>query len=220
MASGPITSWQIDGGKVETVSDFIFFGYKINVDGNCSHGIKKCLLLRRKAMTNLDSILKSRDINLLTKVRSSQSYGFSTSRVWMWELDHKECWVPNNWNFQTVGLEKTLESHLDSKEIKPVNPKRNQPWIFTESTEAEAEAPVSGHLMWRADSPEKTLMMGKIKGKRRRGQYSMRWQMTSLPQLTWVWANSRTWWRTGMSGVLQFMEWQKVRHNSVTEQQQ
>ena len=91
MASSPITSWQIDGGKLETVTNFIFLGSKITVDGDCSHKIKRCLLLGRKAMTNLDSILKRRVITLPTKVRMySQSYGFSSSRVWMWELDHKE----------------------------------------------------------------------------------------------------------------------------------
>ena len=91
MASSPITSWQIDGGKLETVTNFIFLGSKITVDGDCSHKIKRCLLLGRKAMTNLDSILKRRVIILPTKVRMySQSYGFSSSRVWMRELDHKE----------------------------------------------------------------------------------------------------------------------------------
>ena len=95
MASGPITSWQIDGETMETVRDFIFLGYKIIADGYCSHEIKRCLLLGRKAMTNLNSILKSRDITL----PSSQSYGFSSSHVCMWGLDHKESWVPKNWCF-------------------------------------------------------------------------------------------------------------------------
>ena len=90
MASSPITSWQIDGETMETVTDFIFLGSKITADGDCSHEIKTCLVLERKAMTNLDSILKSRDITLSTKVHSSQSYGFSSSHVWMGELDHKE----------------------------------------------------------------------------------------------------------------------------------
>ena len=94
MASGPITSRQIDGEKVETVetvSDFIFLGSKITADGDCSHEIKRHLLLWRNVMTNLDSILKSRHITLVTKVRS-QSCGFSSSHVWMWQLDHKEDW--------------------------------------------------------------------------------------------------------------------------------
>ena len=91
MASGPINSWQIDGKTVETVADFIFLGSKITADADCSHEIKRCLLLGRKVMTNLDSIFKSRDIILPTKVHPSiQCYGFSSSHVWMRELDYKE----------------------------------------------------------------------------------------------------------------------------------
>ena len=106
----------------------------------------------RKAMTNLDSILKSRDITLLTKINKT-SYWLSSSRVWMWELDHKEGWAPKSWCFWTVVLDKTLESPLDCKEIKPVNPKGlNIHW----KDYAEAEAPIIGHLMWRTDSLEKT----------------------------------------------------------------
>ena len=111
---------------------------KITVDGDCSHEIKRRLLLRKKAMTNLDSVLKNRDIT--DKGPYSQSYGFSISYVWIWELDHKEGWVPKNRCFRTVVLEKTFESPLDSKEIKPVNPKGNQPWIFIGRTDAVAEA--------------------------------------------------------------------------------
>ena len=95
MASSPITSWQIDVEIRETVRDFIFLGSKITADGDCSHEIKRCLLLGRKAITNLDSVLKSRDITLLTSL-SCQIYGFSSSHIWMWELDHKESWVPKN----------------------------------------------------------------------------------------------------------------------------
>ena len=90
MASGPIISWEIDGETVETVSEFIFLGSKITADGDCSHEIKRRLLLGRKVMTNLNSILKSRDITLPTKVHFSQGYGFSSGHVWMWELDYKE----------------------------------------------------------------------------------------------------------------------------------
>ena len=95
---------------------------------------------------------------------SSQSYGFSSSHVWMWQLDYKESCVLKNWCFWTVVLDKTLESPLDCKEIKPVNPKGNQSWIFNGRTDAEAETPVLGHLMWRINSSEKTLMLGKIEG--------------------------------------------------------
>ena len=137
-----LTSWQIDGEKVKTVSDFIFSGSKITVDIDCSHKLKRHLLLARKVMTNIDTVLKSREITLPTKVTSSQSYGFSSSRVWMWELDHKEGWALKNWWLQTVVLEKTPESPLDSKELKSVSPKGNQPCIFIEMIGAEAEAPI------------------------------------------------------------------------------
>ena len=148
MASGPITSWQIDGETMETMTDFIFSGSKITADGDCSHEIKRCLLLGRNTMTNLDSILKSRDITLPTKVHLSQSYGFSSSHVWMWELNHTEGWALKNWCFWTVVLEKTLESPLDCKEIQPVNPNGNQPLVlFIGSTDAEAEAPI----LWPPD---------------------------------------------------------------------
>jgi len=100
MASSPITSWQIDGETMETVTDFIFLGSKITADGDCSHEVKRSLLLGRKAMTNLDSILKRRDvIYFANKGPPSQSYGFPSSHVWMWELDYKERWVLKNWCF-------------------------------------------------------------------------------------------------------------------------
>ena len=127
MASSPITSWQIDGDTVETVTDFILGGSKITADGYCSHEIKRCLLLGRKVMTNLDSLFKIRDINYFAnKVPSSQGYGFSCGHVWMWELDCEESGAPKNWCFWTVVLEKTLESPLDCKEIQPVHPKGDQ----------------------------------------------------------------------------------------------
>ena len=114
-------------------------GSKITADGDCSHEIIRCLLPGRKAMTILDSILKKHRHYFADKSPSSQSYGFSSSHVWMWELDHKEGWVPKNWCFQIVVLEKTLWNPLDCKEIKPVNPKGNQPWLFIGRTDAEAE---------------------------------------------------------------------------------
>ena len=117
MSSGSITSWQ-KWEPMETVTDFILGGSTITADGDCSHEIKRHWLLGRKAMTKLDSVLTSRD--------TSQSYGFPSIHVWIWELDNKEGWALNNWCLQTVVLEKTLESPLDSKEIKPVNPEWNQ----------------------------------------------------------------------------------------------
>ena len=175
MASGPITSWQIDGETMETVTDFIFWGgSKITADGDCSHEIKRHLLLGRKAMTHLDSILKIRHY-FANKGPSTQSYGFSSSRVWMWELDYKEGWVLKNWCFWIVVLEKTLESPLDCKEIQPVHSKGNQSWIFIGKTDAKMETPI----LWQPDAMnwllEKTLMLGKMEGMRRRGWQRMRW---------------------------------------------
>ena len=100
---------------------------------------------------------------------------FPVSHVWMWELHYKESWAQKNWCFWTVVLEKTLESPLDCKEIQPVYPKGNQSWMFIGGTNVEAETPIFGHLMWRADSFEKTLMLGKIEGRRRMGWQRMSW---------------------------------------------
>ena len=157
MASGPITSWQIDGETMETLTDYfpglqkslqmVTTAPKITADGDCSLEIKRCLLLGRKAMTNLGSILKSRDITLLTEVHLVKT-DFSSSHVWMWELDYKESWALKNWCFRTVVLEKTLESPLDCKEIKPVHPKGNQSSIFIGRTNAEAET----SMLWPPDA--------------------------------------------------------------------
>ena len=145
MASGPITSWHLDGETMETVTDY-FLGSKITVDGDCSHEIKRHLLLGRKAMTNLDSILKSRHY-FANKDPSSQGYGFSSGRVWIWELDYKESWALKNWCFWTVVLEKTLKSPLDCKELQSVHPKGDQSWIFIGRTDVEAETPI----LWPPD---------------------------------------------------------------------
>ena len=141
MASGPITSWELDG---ETVSDFIFGGSKITADGDCSHEIKRRLRLGRKVMTNLDSILKSRDIFFANKGLSSRGHGFSSGHVWMWELDCEEGWAPKSWCVWTVVLEKTLESPLDCKEIQPAHSEGDQPWDFFGRNDAKAEPP----LLW------------------------------------------------------------------------
>ena len=136
-----------------TVADLIFLGSKIIAVYDGSHEIKRHLLLGRKAMTNLHSLLKSRDITLLTKVHVVKSYVFSSSHVQMWELDHKEGWVLKNWCFWTVVLEETLESPLNCNEIKSVNPKGNQFWIFIGRTDAEAKAPV----LWLRDSKSRLI---------------------------------------------------------------
>ena len=153
MASVPITSWQIDGETMETVTYFIFSGSKITTAGDCSHEIKRCLLLGRRAMNTLDSILKAETL-FLQQRSVSQSCGFFSSHVWIWELDHKQSWMVTNWCFWTVVLEKTLESLLDS-ETKPVNPKGNQYWIFIGSTDDEGETPI----LWSSDA--KNWLIGK-----------------------------------------------------------
>ena len=130
---------------METVSDFIFLASKITSDGDCNHEIKRHLLLGRKAMTNLDSILKSRDITLLTKVHLVKAMVLP---VVMWELDDKENWAPKNRWFWTVVLEKTLEIPLDCKEIQPAHSEGHQPWDFFGGNDAEAETPVSVAKSW------------------------------------------------------------------------
>ena len=125
-------------GKQWKQWETIFLGSKITADGDCSHEIKRCLLLGRKVMTNLDSILKNKRHYFADKGSSSQSYGFSSSHVRMWELDYKESWEPKNWCFWNVVLEKILKSPLDCKEIQPVHLKGNQSWVFIGRTDAEA----------------------------------------------------------------------------------
>ena len=147
MASGPITSWQIEGETMETVRDFIFLGSKITADGDCSHEIKRCLVLGRKSMTNLDSIFKTRNITLPTKFCLFKVMVFPVI-MYGCELDYKESWKPKNWCFWTVLLEKTLESLLGCKEIQLVNPKGNQSWIFIGRTDAEAKTPI----LWPPDA--------------------------------------------------------------------
>ena len=152
-----------------------FLGSKITADGDCSHEIKRRLLLGRKVMTNLDSILKSTDINLPTKVHTVKAMIFLVVMYGCeWELDYKESWVLKNWCLWTVVLEKTLESPLDCREIQLVNPKGNQSWIF-KGLMLKLKLQYFGHLMWRTDSLKKTLMLGKIECRRRRAWHRMRW---------------------------------------------
>ena len=141
MPSGPITSWEIDGETVETVSDFIFLGFKITADGDCSHEIKRCLLLGRKVMTNLDGIFKSRDITLPTKVHLVKAVVFP---VVMYGC---ESWTVKKAEHRRIDASelrysRSLESLLDCKEIQPVHPKGDQPWVFIGRTDAKAETPV------------------------------------------------------------------------------
>ena len=154
MVSGPITSWQIDEEAVETMADFILGGSKITADGDCSHEIKRHLLLGRKVLTNLDTILKTRDITLPTKIHLVKAMVFSVV-MYGWES-----WTTKkakHWRTEALEmvLEKTFESPLECKETQPVHPKRNQSWIFIGSTDAEAETPI----LWPPDV--KNLLIGK-----------------------------------------------------------
>ena len=159
---------------METVTDFIFLGSKIIADGDCSYEMKMLAPWKKHYDKPRQHIKKQRH-HFTNKGPYSQSCGFSSSYVGMWELGLKDSWAPMNWCFRTVVLEKTFESPLDCKETKPVHPKRNQPWLFFGKTDAEAETP----MLWPPDVKShligKTLMLGKIEGKRGRGWQRMRW---------------------------------------------
>ena len=172
MAFSPITSWQIDRETMEIVTDFIFLGCKIIADGDWSHEIKRCLLLGRKTDRPRQHIRKQRH-HFADKDPSSQSYGFSSSHVWVWELDHKEGWVMKNWCFWTVVLRMTPESPLDTRRSNQSILKKISPEYSLEGLMLMPQ--YFGHLIWRAVSLENTLMLGKIEGKRRNGRERMDW---------------------------------------------
>ena len=216
MASGPITSWQIDGETVETVREFSFLGFKITADGDCSHEMKRCLFLGRKVMTNLDSLWKSRDITLAPKVHLVKAMVLPVV-MYGCELAHKESWAPKNWCFWTVVLEKTLESPLDCKESQPVCPKGNQSWIFVERTDAEAP------ILWSPDM--KSWLTGKDPDARK--NWGQKYRATEDEVVGWHHRFSgheseQTLGDNEGQGSLacrKFMGLQGVRHNLATEQQ-
>ena len=175
MASGPITSWEIDGETVETVSDFILGGSKITADGDCSHEIKRHLLLGRKVMTNLDSICKSRDITLLTKVHLVKAMVFPVVmyECESWTVKKAECQRINAfelWCWRRLLRVPWTARRSNQSILKEINP-----GISLEEMVLKPKLQYFGNLMRRADSLEKTLMLGGIRGRRRRGRQSMRW---------------------------------------------
>jgi len=200
----------------QTVRDFILGGSKITVHGDCSREIKRCLLLERKAMTNLDSILKSTDINLVTKVRLVKAMVFpvimysceswTIKKAECWRIDALELWCWRRLLGIPWAARKSNQSIL--KEISPE--------YSLEGLMLKLKLQYFGHLMRRTDSFEKTLMLGKIEGRRRRKWQRMSW-MASLTQWTWVWASSGSWWWTGKPGLLQSTGLQRVGHDWATE---
>ena len=175
MASGPITSWQIDGKTVETVSDFIFLGSQITADSDCSHEIKRCLLLGRKVMTNLDSILKSRDITLPTKVRLVKAMVFPVvmygCESWpVKKAEHQRIDAFELWCWRRLLRVLWTAKNSNQSILKDISP-----GISLEGMMLKLKLQYFGHLMQRADSLEKTLMLGGIEGRRRRGCQRMRW---------------------------------------------
>ena len=172
MASGPITSWQIDR---ETVEDFTFWGSKITADGDCSHEIKRCLLLGRKVMTNLDSILKSRDITLPTKVHLVKAMVFPVVMYGCesWTIKKAECWRDDP--FELWCWRRLLRVPWTARRSNQSILKEISPGCSLEGLMLKLKLQFFVHLMWRAGSFEKTLILGKIEGRRKRGQQRMRW---------------------------------------------
>ena len=175
MASGPITSWQIDGETMGTVTDFILGGSKITTDGDCSHEIKRCLLLGRKAMTNLDSILKSRDITLPTKVPLVKAmvfpvvmYGYESWTIK--KAEHRRIDAFELWCWRRLLRVPWTARRSNQSILKEISP-----GCSLEGMMLKLKLQYFGYLMRRSDSLEETLMLGKIEGRRRRGQQRMRW---------------------------------------------
>ena len=215
MSSSPITSWQIDGETMATVRDFIFLGSKITADGDCSHEIKRCLLLGRKTMTNLDSILKSRAITLPTKVHIVKAMVFPVVMYGCesWTIKKAECWRTDTfelWYWRRLLRVPWTAKQLNQSILKEISPECSLEGLML-------KLQYFGHLMWRTGSLEKTLMLGKIEGRRRRGWQRMRWLDGITNSMDISLSKLWEWWWTGKPGTLQSMGSQRVGHDQVTE---
>ena len=200
MASCPITSWQIHW---ETVADFLFLSSKITADGSCSHEIERSLLFGRKVMTNLDSILKSRDITLSTKVHLVKAIVFPVvmygCESWtMKKADHQRIDAFELWCWRRLLRVPWTARRSNQSILKEISPE-----CSLEGLMLKLKFQYLGHLIQRADSFEKTLMLGRSEGRRRRGWQRMNGWMASPTQWRWVWVDSGCWWWTGRPGVLQ-----------------
>ena len=217
MASGPITSWEIDGETVETVSDFIFLGSKISPDGDCSHEIKSSLLLGRKVVTNLDSIWKSRDVILSTKVRLVKAMVFPVVMYGCesWTVKKGECWRINA--FELWCWRRLLRVPWTARSSNQSILKEISPECSLEGLMLKLKLQYFGHLMRRVDSLEKTLIWERLGAGGEGDNRGWDGWMAPPTQGTWVWVNSESSWCTGRPGVLRFMWSQRVGHDWATE---
>ena len=217
MASGPITSWEIDGETVEAVTDFILGGSQITADGDCSHEIKRRLLIGRKVMTNLDSILKSKDITLSTKVHLVKAMLFPVfmygCEIWtIKKAEHRRIDAFELWCWRRL-----LRVRLTARRCNQSILKEISSGCSLEGLVLKLKLQYLGHPMQRVDSLEKTLMLGGIGGRSEGGNRGWDGWMALPTRWTWVWVDSRSWWWTGRPGVLQLMGLQRVGHDWVTE---
>ena len=217
MASVPITSWQISGETMETVRDYFLRLQNHHRWWLHSHEIKRLLNIGRKALTNLDSVLKSRDITLLAKEQIGKGTDFPTIHARMWELDHKEHWRTDAFElcWRTLLRVPWTPRRSNQSILKEINPEYS-----LEGLMLKLKLQYFGHQIQRADSLEKTLMLGKIEGRRRRGEMVGWHHQWTITQWTWVWLNSGRWWRTGKPGLLHSMGLQRIGNNWAAEQQQ
>ena len=217
MPSGPITSWQIDGKTIETMTNFIFLGSKITTDGDCSHQSKRCLFLARKDMKNLDNMLKSRDITLPTKIHLVKAMVFLVVMhgCESWTIKKTECQRTDAFElwcwrrFWRVPWTVMRSNHSILKEISPE--------YSLEGLMLKMKLQYFGHLIQRVDSLEKTLMLGEIGAEGEGDDRGWDGWMESPTRWTWVWVNSGSLWWTGRPGVLRFMRSQRVGHDWATE---